>query len=50
MTATVLIGANDALGVRVKALLAALPGRGPLVVVDDVTAAGPDLKARLDGA
>jgi nucleoside-diphosphate-sugar epimerase len=50
VTTTVLIGASDALGVRVKALLAALPGRGSLVVVDDVTGAGPDLKARLDGA
>ncbi|MEY2592245.1 MAG: hypothetical protein QOJ67_4229 [Acidimicrobiaceae bacterium] len=50
MTSTVLIGGNDALGERVRALLAAAPGRGPAVLIDDETATGPDLKAVLDDA
>ena len=50
MTTTVLIGADDALGARVRALLAASVSRRPLVVIDDPTAAGPDLKAKLEGA
>jgi nucleoside-diphosphate-sugar epimerase len=47
---TVLIGADDPLRERVRALLDASEARGPLVVIDDPTTAGPDLKTSLDGA